>query len=81
MENLKNWGFKTTKLNKIISGIDNLISNHKKVEEQRKEIDFDIDGLVYKVNDFNLQNRLGFAANAPWAIAHKFYPINQYLKS
>ena len=73
MENLKNWGFKTTKLNKIISGIDNLISNHKKVEEQRKEIDFDIDGLVYKVNDFNLQNRLGFAANAPrWAIAHKF---------
>ena len=73
LENLKNWGFKTTKLNKIISGIDNLISNHKKVEEQRKEIDFDIDGLVYKVNDFNLQNRLGFAANAPrWAIAHKF---------
>ena len=47
--------------------------NHKNLEEKRKEIAFDIDGVVYKVNDFSLQKRLGFAANAPrWAIAHKF---------
>ncbi len=73
LKKLKLWGFKTNKLNKIISGIDDLINNHKKIEAQRKEINFDLDGLVYKVNDFNLQKRLGFAASAPrWAIAHKF---------
>jgi len=53
--------------------INNLIKNHKNLEEKRKEIDFDIDGIVYKVNDFNLQTRLGSVTNAPrWAIAHKF---------
>ena len=47
--------------------------NHKNLEEKRKEIAFDIDGIVYKINDFSLQKRLGFATNAPrWAIAHKF---------
>jgi DNA ligase (NAD+) len=73
LENLKLWGFKVNPLNKKISGIKNLINNHKSLEEKRKEIAFDIDGIVYKVNDFNLQKRLGFSANAPrWAIAHKF---------
>ena len=73
LKKLKLWGFKTNKLNKTISGIENLLVNHKKIEEQRKEINFDIDGIVYKVNEFDLQKRLGFAANAPrWAIAHKF---------
>ena len=77
LKKLNLWGFKTNKLNKIISGIDNLIKNHKKIETQRKEINFDLDGLVYKVNDLNLQKRLGFAANAPrWAIAHKFSANN-----
>jgi len=73
LKNLKTWGFKINPLNKKISGIKNLIQNHKDLEVKRKEIAFDIDGIVYKVNDFNLQKRLGFAANAPrWAIAHKF---------
>jgi len=73
LKKLKVWGFKTNKFNRIISGIDNLLNNHKKLETQRKEINFDLDGLVYKVNDLNLQKRLGFAATAPrWAIAHKF---------
>jgi len=73
LENLKAWGFKTNPLNKKISGIKNLMLNHKRLEEKRKEIAFDVDGVVYKVNDFSLQKRLGFAANAPrWAIAHKF---------
>jgi DNA ligase (NAD+) len=50
--------------------------NHEDLAEKRKEIAFDIDGIVYKINNFNLQKRLGFAANAPrWAIAHKF-PAN-----
>jgi DNA ligase (NAD+) len=73
LKNLKLWGFKTNPFNKEISGIKNLMLNHKKLEEKRKEMAFDIDGVVYKVNNFDLQKRLGFAANAPrWAIAHKF---------
>ena len=73
LKNLKLWGFKTNPFNKKIIGIKNLILNYKKLEERRKEIPFDIDGIVYKINNFTLQQRLGFAANAPrWAIAHKF---------
>ncbi len=73
LEKLENWGFKINKFNKIVTGIDLLIKNHKFLEENRKEIDFDIDGIVYKINDIDLQIRLGFAANAPrWAVAHKF---------
>ena len=73
LKNLKIWGFKINPFNKNISGIKNLVQNHKNLEEKRKEIAFDIDGVVYKVNNFNLQKRLGYAANAPrWAIAHKF---------
>ena len=73
LNNLKFWGFQTNHFNKIIKGIDNLILNHQKLEEKRKDINFDIDGIVYKVNDFELQKRLGFSSNAPrWAIAHKF---------
>ena len=70
---LKLWGFKINPFNKKITNIKDLILNHKDLEEKRKEIAFDIDGVVYKVNNFDLQRRLGFAANAPrWAIAHKF---------
>ncbi len=77
LKNLEKWGFKTNKFNKKISGIKNLLSNHINLEKKRNELDFDIDGIVYKVNDFDLQKRLGFAANAPrWAIAHKFTANN-----
>ncbi len=73
LKNLKLWGFKINSFNKTIKGIKNLILNHKIIEEKRKEIEFDIDGIVYKVNNFEMQKRLGYAANAPrWAIAHKF---------
>ena len=70
---LKKWGFKTAELNKKISGIKNLLSNHQNIEKKRFELNYDIDGIVYKINDFKLQKRLGFVTNAPrWAIAHKF---------
>jgi len=73
LNNLNLWGFKINQFNEIIKGVHNLVLNHKNLEEKRKEIKFDIDGIVYKVNNFELQKRLGFAANAPrWAIAHKF---------
>jgi len=70
---LNDWGFKTNPLNKLVTGVDNLLTNYTKIEKDRTKIDFDIDGIVYKVNNFDLQKRLGNVANAPrWAIAHKF---------
>ena len=73
LKKLEEWGFKTNPLNKNITGIKNLIQNYNEVEHQRANLDFDIDGIVYKINDFELQKRLGNVANAPrWAIAHKF---------
>tara|TARA_S200000501_G_scaffold283911_1_gene268162 strand:+ start:464 stop:2494 length:2031 start_codon:yes stop_codon:yes gene_type:complete len=73
LEKLSEWGFKTNPLNRLISGVKNLVENYKEVEKKRTNLNFDIDGIVYKVNDFDLQKRLGNVANAPrWAIAHKF---------
>ena len=73
LKKLDEWGFKINPLNKRITGIKNLIQNYNKVEQQRANLDFDIDGIVYKIDDFDLQKRLGNVANAPrWAIAHKF---------
>ena len=70
---LSEWGFKTNPLNKLICGVENLIENYNEIEKKRANLDFDIDGIVYKVNDFAMQKRLGNVANAPrWAIAHKF---------
>jgi DNA ligase (NAD+) len=73
LQKLNDWGFKTNPHNKLITGINNLLLNYSKIEKNRSKIDFDIDGIVYKINDFDLQKRLGNVANAPrWAIAHKF---------
>ena len=73
IKQLNKWGFKTNPLNKSITGIKNLINNYHDVEKKRADLNFDIDGIVYKINDFTLQKRLGYVANAPrWAIAHKF---------
>ncbi len=73
LKKLSEWGFKTNHLNKTIEGTKNLMINYNQIEKKRNDIDFDIDGIVYKINDFHLQRRLGFVANAPrWAIAHKF---------
>ena len=73
LKNLKLWGFQTNPFNKKITNVKDLVLNHKNLEEKRKEMAFDIDGVVCKINSFDLQKRLGFAANAPrWAIAHKF---------
>ena len=73
LKNLHKWGFKINPFNKIIDGTKNLMKNYHYLETKREDINFDIDGIVYKVNDFKLQKRLGFVANAPrWAVAHKF---------
>ena len=73
LREITEWGFKTNPLNKTLKGVQNLMNNYYEIEKKRNEIDFDIDGIVYKINDFNLQKRLGNVANSPrWAIAHKF---------
>ena len=73
LKKLDEWGFKTNPFNKLIKGVKNLLINYSEIEKKRSEIDFDIDGIVYKINEFKLQKRLGNVANAPrWAIAHKF---------
>ena len=73
LKKLDQWGFKINPFNKQITEIKNLLTNHQEIEKKRVEIDFDIDGIVYKINEFKLQKRLGNVANAPrWAIAHKF---------
>ena len=70
---LKVWGFNTNPLNKQVSTAEDIEKNYKIIESQRSNIDYDLDGLVYKVDSLNLQNRLGFVSNSPrWAIAHKF---------
>tara|TARA_Y100000590_G_scaffold342211_1_gene390681 strand:- start:177 stop:2213 length:2037 start_codon:yes stop_codon:yes gene_type:complete len=70
---LKTWGFNINPLNKVVTTIDEIEKNYKMIEEIRSTIDYDLDGLVYKVDNLNLQNRLGFVSNSPrWAIAHKF---------
>jgi len=70
---LKIWGFNTNPLNKLVRTVEDIKKNYKKIETERSTIDYDLDGLVYKVNDLSLQNRLGFVSNSPrWAIAHKF---------
>ena len=81
LDSLKNWGFKISKHNSIISNIDELVKNHENFEKKRYELEYDVDGLVYKINDLKLQNRLGFVGNAPrWAAAHKFSAASSFSK-
>ena len=70
---LKKWGFVTNKNNQLLKGIFEIQKQHKLIEEQRSKLEYDIDGLVFKVNDISLQDRLGNTANSPrWATAYKF---------
>jgi len=79
LKSLQKWGFKTSKYNKVIKDIKGLVSHHNKFENERFELEYDIDGLVYKIDDLELQKRLGFTSNAPrWAIAHKFSANSAY---
>lgn len=66
-------GFQTNPLTVVCSGPDEMISHYRGIEAKRATLGYDIDGVVYKVNDLGLQERLGFRSTTPrWAIAHKF---------
>ena len=79
LNSLKKWGFKTNQHNKVLKSIEDLENFHKKFENDRFDLEYDVDGLVYKINSLELQKRLGFTANSPrWAIAHKFSADSAY---
>ena len=66
-------GFQTNPLTQVCDGPDSLLNHYRQIETLRSSLGYDIDGVVYKVNDLALQARLGFRATTPrWAIAHKF---------
>ena len=66
-------GFKTNPLWRTCSSVDELLAFHREIETQRAKLDYDIDGVVYKLDRLGWQERLGFISRTPrWAIAHKF---------
>jgi len=73
LETIATWGFQTNPISRLCASLDDILTLYRDIGEQRAALDYDIDGVVYKVNRLDLQNRLGFVSRAPrWAIAHKF---------
>lgn len=73
IERLQALGFATNPLTRLCHDAGELLEHYRRIEELRPSLGYDIDGVVYKVDDLALQERLGFRANSPrWAIAHKF---------
>ncbi len=73
LERLQGWGFAVNPLARLCAGVDEALALHREVEGQRASLPYDVDGVVYKINRLDWQNRLGMVSRAPrWAIAHKF---------
>ncbi len=73
VEAMRSWGFVTNPLMRLFTDVEALIAHYHAIEEERATLGYDIDGVVYKVNDLALQERLGLRSNSPrWALAHKF---------
>jgi DNA ligase (NAD+) len=73
MEVLRSWGFPISPLLVRTESVDGLIAHYEKIAAARPDLDYEIDGVVYKVDRLDYQQRLGFVAKAPrWALAHKF---------
>jgi len=73
MARIRDWGFPITSLMDKVRGLDGCLAYHHRIGAQRDDLPFDIDGVVYKVNDLDAQRELGFVGRTPrWALAHKF---------
>ena len=73
IQELAKLGFKTNSLSRVCKSVDTLLEHYREIMLSRSNLDYDIDGVVYKVNELSYQNRLGFRSTTPrWAIAHKF---------
>ena len=73
LEKLSSWGFTINQLGKTVNSLEEINKAHKSLDNERSKLNYDIDGIVYKVNDLDLQKRLGNTSNSPrWAIAYKF---------
>ncbi|MEY4375973.1 MAG: NAD-dependent ligase LigA [Pseudomonadota bacterium] len=73
MLSLRVWGLPTSRLQEAVAGVDGLLGYYRAMGQRRAGLPFQIDGVVYKVDDYALQERLGFLSRAPrWAVAHKF---------
>jgi DNA ligase (NAD+) len=73
IDRLKAWGFSTNPLTRHCSSVEDVLAAYAEIGEQRAALPYDIDGVVYKVNRLDWQQRLGFVSRAPrWATAHKF---------
>ncbi len=73
LNKISGWNFKTNSLTKVVNDITEIEKQYEKINLIRSSLDYDIDGLVFKVNDLSLQRRLGSTSNSPrWAIAYKF---------
>lgn len=73
LQQLSDWGLRINPLIKVVSNAEQGLQFYKNIQAKREKLLYEIDGVVYKVNDLNLQKQLGFATRAPrWAIAHKF---------
>ena len=78
---MKKYGFKTTQDFYLCKNFNELNRVYLNFNQIKANLDYDVDGLVYKVNDFKLQKRLGARSNSPrWAIAHKFKPLESFTK-
>jgi DNA ligase (NAD+) len=70
---LQQWGVPVAQQRSVVRGLEGLLAYYREIGEAREQLPFDIDGVVYKVNDIAQQQQLGFVSRAPrWAIAHKF---------
>ena len=73
LHKVKEWGFPVNPYNKLCHNVDEIVQSFESLAQTRADLPYDIDGIVYKVNALELQNRLGFLTRTPrWAIAHKF---------